>query len=216
MIKNNVLKVRERIFAACLKVNRDTCGINLVFVSKGRPIDDIKEAIACGLRDIGENKVQEALLKYPSFKDAKWHMIGHLQSNKVKDAVKIFDLIQSVDTFDLALAINKEALKINKIQDVLLEVKVSPEATKFGLKPNELSDAFNEIRKLANVRIKGLMAIAPLVNRAEEARPYFKMLRELRDKVNGNMILSMGMTDDFEVAIEEGADIIRIGRGIFE
>lgn len=216
MIKDNVTKVRERILLACSRGNRDPSGISLVAVSKGRTVEDIKEVIACGLSNIGENKVQEALLKYQSFKDVKWHMIGHLQTNKVKDAVKVFDLIESVDSLHLASVINTEAAKINKSQDVLLEVKISPEATKFGLNPDDLPEVFKEIRKLSNVRIKGLMGIAPLLDRQEDARPYFRMLRELKAKVDEKMLLSMGMTDDFEVAIEEGADIIRIGRGIFE
>jgi len=216
MIEDNVIKVRKRILAACSKVGRDPSRINLIAVSKGRTVEEIKEALACGLTEIGENKVQEVLLKYPYFKNIKWHMIGHLQSNKVRDAVKIFDLIQSLDSFDLALTINKEALRINKIQDVLLEVKISPEATKFGLKPDEFPGVFEEIRKLANLKIKGLMAIAPLVDKPEDARSYFKILRKLRDRVDKGIFLSMGMTDDFEVAIEEGADIIRVGRAIFE
>jgi len=143
-------------------------------------------------------------------------MIGHLQSNKVKEALKIFDLIHSVDTVSLAQEINKQAARADKIQDVLLEVKTSPEATKFGFSPQALSAACAEIMKLKNIKIKGLMTIAPVVSNAKAAAAYFSSLRQLRDKLNPGWLLSMGMSDDFEVAIEEGADIIRLGRVIFE
>jgi pyridoxal phosphate enzyme (YggS family) len=149
-------------------------------------------------------------------------MVGHLQANKVKYAVKLFDLIQSVDSLRLAEEINKESAKINKIQDILLEVKTSPEATKFGLMSEGAVEVIKEISRLKNIRIQGLMTIAPIVDNPQLARPYFRMLRDLRDKIcqlpfaNYHLpILSMGMTDDFEVAIEEGATMVRIGRAIF-
>jgi pyridoxal phosphate enzyme (YggS family) len=222
MVKENIVRIRERIISACSKVNRDPLEIKLVAVSKGQDVLDIKEAVDSGLVDIGENRIQETLDKFKKLKAEgsglriKWHMIGHLQKNKVKDAVDIFDLIHSVDSLALAEAINKRAAKINKIQDILIEVKTSPEATKSGLEPDKVIGAARDISRLKNINIKGLMTIAPLVNHIEEARPYFKKLRELRESVNASYILSMGMTDDFEVAIEEGADIIRIGRGIFQ
>jgi pyridoxal phosphate enzyme (YggS family) len=150
-------------------------------------------------------------------------MVGHLQTNKVKDAVKIFGLIQSVDSLHLAREIDRQAAKINKIQDILIEVKTSPEATKFGLKPDEAVEVMKEIAELKNISIKGLMTIAPIVDNPGKTRPYFRLLRELRDKINELrtpnselQTLSMGMTDDFEVAIEEGSNMVRVGRAIFE
>jgi hypothetical protein len=150
-------------------------------------------------------------------------MVGHLQSNKAKEAVKIFDLIHSVDSLHLAQEINKQAANIGKIQDILIEIKTSPEATKFGLKPEEAVGVMQEITRLKNIKVKGLMTIAPLVDDPEGTRQYFRQLREIRDRISyelrtpsSELILSMGMTDDFEVAIEEGADMIRLGRAIFE
>lgn len=224
MVKDNIVKIKERVALVCSKANRDLSDIKIVAVSKGRGIEDMKEAVACGLTDIGENRVQEAIAKYNELRTGEpanrrtieWHMIGHLQANKVKDAVRIFDLIQSVDSLSLASEINKEAQKINKVQDILVEIKTSPEITKFGLKPEEAPEVIKEISGFNNLNIKGLMTIAPLVSNTDYARPYFRLLKELRAKINDSWHLSMGMTDDFEVAIEEGADIIRIGRGIFE
>ena len=145
----------------------------------------------------------------------KWHMVGHLQRNKVKDAVRIFDLIHSVDSLRLAEKIDAEAGKISKVQDILLEIKTSPEAAKSGLSAQEAGEVVEKIADLKNIRLNGFMTIAPAVNNPEEARPYFRMLKDLRDKINDLRHLSMGMTDDFEIAIEEGADIIRVGRGVF-
>lgn len=222
MVKNNLQKVKERISAVCSSAGRDPDSITIICVTKGRPLEQIKEAIEAGITDIGENRTQEAAAKYKeisaigqSLPAVKWHMIGHLQTNKAKEAVKIFDLIQSVDSPHLAEAINKEALKLNKLQNILIEVKTSPEASKSGLKPQEAQEVIRGIAAFKNINIKGLMTIAPLVDNSEEARPYFKMLRELRDKIDKRMILSMGMTDDFEVAIEEGADMVRLGRAVF-
>jgi len=215
MIKENILKIKERIAATCAKIKADPEKITLVCVTKGRPVEQILEAVNLGFRYLGENRVQETRDKYKQVSGAEWHMVGHLQLNKVKDALRIFDLIHSVDSIDLAQEINKQAVKINKIQEILLEVKTSQEATKFGFKPIELFDVSGEVLKLKNLRVKGLMTIAPVVHSAEEARPYFYKLRQLRDKLNPYWLLSMGMSDDFEVAIEEGADIIRLGRAIF-
>jgi pyridoxal phosphate enzyme (YggS family) len=217
MVKDNIAKIKGRIPGH----------ITIVAVSKNRAPEEIKEAVEAGITDIGENKVQEALLKFPELRtmgySIRTHMVGHLQTNKAKEAVKIFDLIQSVDSLRLAQEIDKQAAKINKIQDILIEVKTSPEATKSGLKPDEAIEVIKQIAKLKNVKIKGLMTIAPVVDNPEKSRPYFRMLRELRDKINRLRttpcelrILSMGMTDDFLVAIEEGADMVRLGRAIFE
>jgi len=230
MIRENLLKLKERISFACAKAGVKEETVEIVAVAKGRGIMQIREALACGITDIGENRVQEAILKHKHLTPStynlapiKWHMLGHLQTNKVKEAVRIFDLIQSVDSTRLAEAIDKEAGKIGKIQDILIEVKVSPEATKSGLKPEEVPEALKEISQLKNINLKGLMTIAPQTSDPEKARPFFRALRQLRDKISklwtvdcGLWTLSMGMTDDFQVAIEEGATMIRIGRAIFE
>ena len=216
MIKENIEKVRQRVLDVCARINADSSKITIVCVTKGRSVGEMLEVANLGINHIGENRVQEALEKYKQIPDLKWHMIGHLQANKVKNAVKIFDLIHSVDSLNLAQEINQQALKINKIQEVLLEVKTSEEVSKSGFSIDSLADAYQGIAKLGNLKIKGLMTIAALADNSEEARPYFSKLRQLRDKLNPDWLLSMGMSDDFEVAIEEGADIIRIGRKIFE
>jgi PLP dependent protein len=215
MIKDNVARLRQRIKEACVKVKADPDKITIVCVTKGRTVEQILQAVSLGFKHLGENRVKEALEKYPQIPGVEWQMIGHLQSNKVRDALGIFDLIHSVDSVSLAQEIDKQALKINKIQSILLEVKTSPEPGKFGFNPEVLFDVCGQILKLGNVKIKGLMTIAPVVDRPQDARPYFSKLRQLRDKLNSGWLLSMGMTDDFDVAIEEGADIIRLGRAIF-
>jgi pyridoxal phosphate enzyme (YggS family) len=226
MIKDNLFCIRQRIATICSRINRQAEGIELVAATKDRTREQIQEALVCGISNIGENRVQEARLKCSdkhlafSGMPIKWHMLGHLQTNKAKEAVKIFDLIQSVDSLHLAEEINRQAAKINKIQDVLIEVKTSPEATKFGIAPKELPSLLKGISAFKNIKIKGLMTIAPVVGNQEEARPYFRILRELRNNLVGSYpllsALSMGMSDDFEVAIEEGATIVRLGRAIFD
>jgi pyridoxal phosphate enzyme (YggS family) len=229
MVKDNIIEIRKRISLACSKVDRDPGAITIVAVSKGRTPEQIKQAVQAGLTDIGENKVREALLKHrllstvnSELSTIKWHMVGHLQSNKVKEAVEIFDLIQSVDSLRLAEEIDKQAARIRKIQDILIEVKTSAEESKFGLKPEETIKVIKEVAKFKNISIKGLMTIAPIVDNPQDARPYFRMLRELKDRINSLstvnrelLTLSMGMTDDFEVAIAEGSNMVRIGRAIF-
>ncbi|MGA2774625.1 MAG: YggS family pyridoxal phosphate-dependent enzyme [Candidatus Omnitrophota bacterium] len=228
MIKDNIGKVRERIAAVCSRIGRKPENITIVAISKARPVEEIKEVVESGICDIGENRVQEAFLKYHALQYAisgkliRWHMVGHLQTNKVKDAVKIFDLIQSVDSLHLAQEIDKQAAKINKLQDVLVEIKTSPEENKSGMSPRAAVVVINEIVKLKNVKIKGLMTIAAVVDEAQKAREYFKELREFKEKIDSFHLescdmrfLSMGMTDDYEVAIEEGSNMLRIGRGIF-
>lgn len=224
MIAQSIANVRERLRLAANKAGKSLKDITLVAVTKGVSLDLLKEAIECGIADIGENRVQEAVAKYNALKSAsiRWHMIGHLQTNKAKDAVRIFDLIQSVDSFRLALELDKQAKKIGKIQDILIEVKTSQEAAKFGISLEEAHELIKEASSLNNINIRGLMTIAPLGEGADEARPYFRMLRELRDRLNGlgprlNRLefLSMGMSCDFEVAVEEGANMVRLGRIIF-
>ncbi|MCU0651909.1 MAG: YggS family pyridoxal phosphate-dependent enzyme [Candidatus Omnitrophica bacterium] len=230
MLGDNILKVKDRIASVCAKNKLKSEEIILICVTKNRRPEDIEEAIAAGITDIGENRVQEALSKYNQLSAfscqlsaVRWHLVGHLQTNKVKDAVHIFDLIHSVDSLRLAQEIDKQASRINKIQDILLEVKTSPEATKFGLKPDEVIEVIKEIAKLKNINLLGLMTIAPIVDNPQKSRPYFRQLRELRDKICNDFgfrisnlgFLSMGMTDDFEIALEEGANMIRLGRAIF-
>ena len=230
MIKENVLKLKERISLVCSKIKQDPDKIVIVAVSKNRDVEQIKEAIEAGINDIGENRIQEAIVKYnqlqaPSLKlqAVRWHLVGHLQTNKVKEAVRIFGLIHSVDSIRLAQEIDKQAAKINKIQDVLIEVNTSKEETKFGIKPEDLEELVKMVSSFQNIRLKGLMTIAPIVDTPEKARPYFRRLRELLEEVNAQRItqdalriLSMGMTDDFEVAIEEGSHMLRIGWAIFK
>ena len=229
MIKQNVVKIREKIASVCSRIRRDTAEITVVAVAKNRSSAQVKEAIETGIFDIGENRVQEAVVKVGDLRPAtegmqlRWHMVGHLQTNKVKEAVKIFACIQSVDSLRLALEIDKQAARAGKIQGVMLEVKTSPEATKFGLEPKNLPANIRELARLQNLKILGLMTIAPLLDDPRESRPYFRQLRELKDEVNRQSALgyeisalSMGMTDDFEVAIEEGSTMVRLGRAIFE
>lgn len=230
MIDKNILKVKERISSICYKVNRDPNSITIVAVSKGKNIEQIKEVVCAGITNIGENRVQEALIKYNElrttnydFRAVRWHMVGHLQTNKVKETIRIFDLIHSVDSLHLASEINKRSGVINKSQDILIQVNCSYETTKFGLKPNEVVEVIKKLSEFKNIDIKGLMTIAPLVDNPQKTRPYFRMLKDLRDKINelsvvsGQLsVLSMGMTDDFEIAIEEGSNMVRLGRVIFE
>ncbi|MFH0917855.1 MAG: YggS family pyridoxal phosphate-dependent enzyme [Candidatus Omnitrophota bacterium] len=216
MIKTNIEKLRLRISEICAKAKIDPGKITLLCVTKGRSVEQILQVVSTGINYLGENRVQEAQEKYKLVGGAHWQMVGHLQSNKVKAALEIFDLIHSVDSVSLAQEISKQALKMNKIQDILLEVKTSPEIRKFGFKPQVLAGVCEEIEKFPNVKIKGLMTIAPLADNPEEARPYFSKLKALRDKFNPDWLLSMGMSSDFTVAIEEGADILRLGRVIFE
>lgn len=228
MIRENLLKIRERIVSSCAKSGRLNVEVTLVCVSKSRSLEEIQEVLAAGIGDIGENKVQEALLHHKIIVDTldgrkiKWHMIGHLQTNKVKEAVRIFDLIHSVDSFRLADEINKQAAKIAKIQDILVEVNTSQEESKFGVRPQELGELVKAILELKNVRLIGLMAMAAQSADPQKSRPYFRKLRELKEEINklngaDKLInLSMGMSDDFEVAIEEGSTLVRIGSAIFE
>jgi len=227
MVQDKIAQIKERISAACSRSGRNPAEVTILAVTKNRTVEQINEILNTGLSAIGENKVQEALLKLSAISfqrsSVSLQMIGHLQTNKAKDAVKIFDLIHSVDSLRLVREIDKQAWEINKIQAILIEVNVSGEVTKYGINPEELQGLVDSICGLRNVRLAGLMTIAPVVDDPEDVRPYFKKLRELRDKIYQSSItnhqlpiLSMGMTDDFEVAVEEGATIVRIGRGIFE
>ena len=223
-IKNNLEIINEKIKKAALKANRSPEEIKLVAVTKTATIEQIKEAINAGVKIIGENKVQEAKEKYQILTaDTEWHLVGHLQTNKVKYAIEIFDCIQTVDSIKLAKEIDKRSLQFEKTTNVLVEVNVSGEETKYGIKPEEVEPFLKEISEFSRIRVRGLMTIVPIIEEdKEEVRPYFRKLRELSKEIKSKNIknvkmdyLSMGMTDDFEVAIEEGANMVRIGRGIF-
>ena len=210
-------RIEERVARACEKAGRSREEVTIIAAAKTVTAAAIREAHHCGIRHFGENKVQEAQAKIGEISATlvpapTWHMIGHLQTNKVKTAVGIFDIIQSIDSIKLAMAVNDRVE--GKRFPVLLEVNVEKEDTKSGFLMEEVSSAVKEISTLANLDIRGLMTIAPLVDDPEEVRPVFRKLRELRDAL-GLEYLSMGMTDDFEVAIEEGATMVRIGRALF-
>jgi len=187
----------------------------LVGVTKKVPPEIVDEALQAGITTFGENKLQEAKAKIPLVSSrAHWHFIGHLQSNKARDAVELFELIHSVDTVALAAELNKWADRTGKSQRILLEVNVAGEKSKFGLKPEDLPAALAEINRLPRLQVEGLMTMAPYVDEPGKARPYFRRLRELRD-THGLRELSMGMSGDFEIAIEEGATIVRLGTILF-
>lgn len=223
MIAENLNEVRERIREACARSGRKMEDVTLIAVSKTKPLSALIEAYDAGSRDFGENKVQEINEKAPQMpQDARFHMIGHLQRNKVKQVLKQAVLIHSVDSVRLAKQIQADSEKEGITTDILLEINVAEEESKFGFKTEEAEAAVREISTFPNVHICGLMTIAPFVEDAEENRPVFKKLYQLAVDIksknidNVNMgVLSMGMTGDYEVAIEEGATLIRVGTGIF-
>ena len=223
MIAENMKVIEERIEAACIRAGRDPKEVTLIAVSKTKPLECLKEAYEAGARYFGENKVQELCDKYEEMPaDVHWQMIGHLQRNKVKYIVGKAELIHSVDSVRLAEEINKVAEKKGVIADVLLEVNVAKEDTKFGLMPEEVLDFVKEIVRLKNIRIQGLMTIAPFVDDPEENRKHFARLRKLsvdiaKEKVDNvtMSVLSMGMSNDYEIAVEEGATMVRVGTSIF-
>jgi pyridoxal phosphate enzyme (YggS family) len=214
-IEENVREVRRRIGQACERSHRLPDEITLVAVTKGFETSAIRGAFDCGIRDFGENRVQEAEGKIGQLAglkpDITWHMVGHLQSNKAKTAIDLFDIIHSVDSTKLARILSQ---RTQKALPVLLQVNVSGEVPKSGFAVDTVGAAFSEIRQLPNLKVIGLMTIAPLTANLDDVRPVFRKLRELRDSF-GLRHLSMGMSDDFEVAIEEGATMLRIGRTIF-
>ena len=214
-IVGNLASVRQRIDVACRRAGRSIEDVTLVGVSKGVSAQSVAEACAAGLTDVGENRVQEAAAKIPGVEALAhrptWHLIGHLQTNKAKTATRLFDILHSVDSLRLAQALSR---RTNERLPVLLEVNVAQDAAKFGFAPEEVTSALAAIAALPNLDVRGLMTIAPLTDDPETSRPFFRRLRELRDTL-GLADLSMGMTGDFEVAIEEGATMIRVGRAIF-
>lgn len=223
MITENIALVKKNMEAACRKAGRNPKAASLIAVSKTKPVEMLREAYDAGCRDFGENKVQEIMDKYGQLpSDIRWHMIGHLQRNKVKYIVDKVFLIHSVDSYRLACEISKEALKKGISVNILIEVNVAEEASKFGAHREELLELVKDIAVLPGICVKGLMTIAPYVENAEENRQYFVNLRQLSvDIMSKNIdnvsmgILSMGMTGDYMVALEEGATYVRVGTGIF-
>lgn len=234
-IANNIEVIHDRIHSAAGKAGWDPSEIAIVCVSKNRIIEEIYQVLDAGIEHIGESKIQEAQTKYAALRDyardtdisLSLHMIGHLQTNKVNKALDMFDIIQSVDSLKLAQKIDEAARERKITADLLVEVNTSQEESKFGVNSDLTINLLKEISVLDNIRVRGLMTMAPLLCDQEYARPYFRRLRELRDKINeiedpmfrekiGMDFLSMGMSQDYEVAVEEGANMLRIGTAIFE
>lgn len=223
----NLAAVRRRVEKAARRAGRDPGEVGIVAVSKTVDLQRIREAFQAGQRIFGENRVQEAEAKVRGWQSAwphekpSWHLVGHLQTNKVKAAIGLFDLIHSVDSVRLAEAIDRHARHARRVVACLLEVNVSGEPSKHGFAPDALPDAVAQLLPLGAVKIEGLMTIAPLEAPGEAARPFFRRLRELRDELASGFPsvswrhLSMGMTNDFEVAVEEGSTLVRVGRAIF-
>ena len=213
MLAERLRTAQERVARACIRAGRDPGQITLVAVTKGVGPAQIEEAYRLGLRHFGENRVQEAQGKIGqlSLPGATWHLVGHLQTNKARLALGVFDTVDSLDSVRLARALDQWA---GKPLPVLLEVNISGEATKFGFSPQELPGALEEIARLPNLEVQGLMTVAPLAPDPEQARPVFRCLREMGQAL-GLRELSMGMSDDFEVALDEGATQLRLGRAIF-
>ena len=223
MVKNQYCEVQERVRKACLRSGRDPKDVTLIAVSKTKPLEMLLEAYDAGARDFGENKVQEILEKYPEMpEDARFHMIGHLQRNKVRQVIDKVSLIHSVDSLRLARQIEEESAKAGRITPILLEVNVAREESKFGFFMEEVERAAEEIAAFSHIVVKGFMTIAPFVENPEENRKVFQDLYQLSvDITNKNIdnmsmgVLSMGMSGDYEVAIEEGATMVRVGTSIF-
>jgi pyridoxal phosphate enzyme (YggS family) len=222
-IKENLDRVRENIKKACDKVNKTPEDITLIAVTKTIDESIINESLKYDITDIGENKVQEVQRKYELItKPVKWHLIGHLQRNKVKYIIDKVDLIHSVDSERLAEEINKKAMGIDRTMDILIQLNISREETKFGLDRKEFDALILSISKMSNIRVRGLMTMAPYYENSEDARWIFRKMKEIFEELKNNDYnnikmdyLSMGMTNDYVVAIEEGANVIRVGTGIY-
>lgn len=227
-IAGRLAQIHERIARACARAGRSPAEVTLIAVSKTVAPDRIQAAIEAGVKALGENRVQEAAAKIPALKEvtekhqAAWHLIGHLQSNKARRAVELFDVVQSVDSLELGRRLDRMAAEMNKRLPVFVQVNVGGEAAKSGLAAAETLPVCEQLGALPNLELKGLMTIPPLFDQPEEVRPFFRRLRELRDEVQRAQLfsapsgdLSMGMSHDFEVAIEEGATFVRIGTAIF-
>jgi len=223
MLKDNLKEVEEKISEACKKANRPRSEVKLIAVSKTKPVEMLQEIYDESIRDFGENKVQEIVAKREVLpNDINWHMIGHLQRNKVKYIINDVALIHSVDSYRLAEEINIQAKKVNRVVPILIEVNIADESTKFGVRGDETIQLVEEISTLENVKIEGLMTIAPMVEDPEDNREWFRAIKQLSvdiakkniDNVSMNE-LSMGMTGDYQVAIEEGSTMVRVGTAIF-
>lgn len=218
---DNLAEIQQRISAACARAGRDARSVMLLAVSKTHPAETIAEAVNSGQIFFGENKVQEAKAKIPlSPGRARWHFIGHLQSNKARDAVELFEMIQSVDSLNLAHEISKRCEQAAKEISILLEVNVAGESSKFGYKPDQLLAELKELNSLPRITVQGLMTVPPFATEPEKSRPHFQRLRELKsqcEQILGAPLphSSMGMSGDFEIAIEEGATIVRVGTALF-
>jgi pyridoxal phosphate enzyme (YggS family) len=220
-LATNMETIRQRIRAACGRAGHNPDSVTLLAVSKTYPPETIKAAADCGQVFFGENKVQEAKAKIPLCPGAlRWHFIGHLQSNKCRDAVELFEMIQSVDSLSLAQEINKRAEQAARRMPVLMEVNVAGEASKFGYQPERLLAELKQLNALPRLEIRGLMTVPPWSPEAEDSRPHFRRLRELKQRAEAVLgaplpHLSMGMSGDFEIAIEEGATMVRVGTALF-
>lgn len=219
-----IAALRQKIQNAAIHCGRDPKTIRLVAVTKTQPVQRVQEAISTGIDVVGENYIQEAQEKYAALchQQVQWHFIGHLQSNKSKYAVRIFELIHSVDSLKLAAELNKCAAKIGKIQKILIQVNIAQELSKSGVETGNALGLIRQIAEYGHISVRGLMTMPPFFDEPEKARPYFKVLRHLKDQIAAEKIpgvlmdeLSMGMTGDFEAAIEEGATLVRIGTAIF-
>ena len=225
MIAERVAAVRERIARAAERARRPASAVRLVAVSKTHPVEAVREAFAAGVRDFGENRVQEAEPKIEASGDlvaqgARWHLVGHLQSNKARRAASLFGLLQSIDSLELAQRLARVAEEGGQTLHGLVEVDLAGETSKFGLPEAQLFEALRALSGQAGLRLEGLMVLPPLTSDVEAVRPYFRRLRELRDRALGEGLLaagelSMGMSHDFEAAVEEGATLVRVGTAIF-
>lgn len=221
-IRDNIREITEEIKTACLRVNRDPAAVKIVAVTKTVPVDRIREAVAAGLADLGENRVQEFQEKYPLLENVNWHIIGHLQSNKVKYIADKVSLIHSLDSLSLAETISGRMAALGKSAEVLVQVNIAREATKSGIEPGETIKFIESAAKLPGIKIKGLMTIAPFTDNRDEVRAVFRRLRTLAAEAKEIGIpgvamdhLSMGMSNDYITAIEEGATLLRLGSIIF-
>jgi pyridoxal phosphate enzyme (YggS family) len=224
-VLSNVETVRSRISQAAVRAGRNPDEVKLIAVTKTIEAEVMREAAECGVEDFGENRVQEAQKKVKSealrvkSENIRWHLIGHLQKNKAKAAVELFNMIQSVDSMELAEALDSQAKKAGKAQRILLQVKLSNEESKYGILKEKIEDFIEKICGMRNLTLEGLMTIPPFFDDPEMARPYFRRLRNIRDEIGEKGVrlkeLSMGMSNDFEVAIEEGATMVRIGAALF-
>ncbi len=229
MLRDNLERVRQRVQQACQRCDRQPSSVTLIGVTKTVPSEIIRDAVALGLTELGENRVQDAREKQTVLprtlnpEPIRWHLVGHLQSNKAKLAVELFDVIHSVDSLALIQMLERAAQSRPRLLEVLIQVNISGEQTKFGCRPNEVPGLIDALRGCRQLTLVGLMTLAPFSENPEEARPHFRNLRALRDAmsqsphhpITPSLQLSMGMSQDFEVAIEEGADWIRIGTAIF-